>query len=544
MSQLSGCVSMCLLALASRTRSSTACEIATSDVWALGHAAQESADSHGGQYPDSLATLQAAAAATVDDRARMNSLSDAATRSIRLIACIRVVSIATRVVRAVAVGMATIGIGFVCGLSYAQAQLPCNQWLWAGSKRWVVASSVNHLGSPVARGPLSASATTGASVDLPSTLELVLPADRVDQGFPVIDISVGSLPLFMNIDTDWSGVQEQCEGLRWIGNATETDGSLWSRFVPMRNQNFALNNVSTGQRIAVRVYGRMDCILARLSLDGLRGGERRRLEVVMPPRGREMTGIVANEGRPIPKATIALEGRGRDSSGEEFVGTTIALTDDQGRYRIADLYASQVNVTVSAKGFVSQLTKDLALVRNANRDIEMARGLCVQVKVVDDSGNPTDVQGLRATFEGGVGMERAVAVGPGQYELCQLPRGDVSLWIDVSGVQLVQRHNSATPTAVFVVPPCGEVHVRWDFGKVMEANACVYLRRPGDERTPIAFRRTEDRVGVCTFGTLLPGAYEVGVVSCEGGQEGRKVLIGYKPVTVVAHRKTFAHLSR
>ena len=102
--------------------------------------------------------------------------------------------------------------------------------------------------------------------------------------------------------------------------------------------------------------------------------------------------IAADTGRPVKRARVSVSGGGR--------GQRTALTDDQGRYQIAELAAGNYTITASKAGFVDgtygqrrplQPGAPLALAEAqaaANIDVRVTRGGVITGHVGDEDGEP------------------------------------------------------------------------------------------------------------------------------------------------------------
>jgi protocatechuate 3,4-dioxygenase beta subunit len=172
-----------------------------------------------------------------------------------------------------------------------------------------------------------------------------------------------------------------------------------------------------------------------------RAGQRQGMarDVAQAPQGTaaiEGRVLTADTGRPVKRARVTVSGGGR--------GGRTASTDDQGRYRIAELAAGSYTVAASRTGFVDavfgqrrplqpgtplQITDGQAA---SNIDLRLTRGGVITGRIVDEDGEPLAralvtvqryqyVRGERQLTPAGSdqtddrGQYRVFALPPGEY---------------------------------------------------------------------------------------------------------------------------------
>ncbi len=145
--------------------------------------------------------------------------------------------------------------------------------------------------------------------------------------------------------------------------------------------------------------------------------------------------LAADSGRPVKRARVAVAGGGR--------GGKIAITDDQGRYQIAELAAGTYTVTASKAGFVDatygqrralQPGTPLPLADSqaaAGIDLRLVRGGVVTGHVADEDGEPLPRALVTAQrYQYLRGEKQLMPAGSdqtddrGQYRIFGLPPGD------------------------------------------------------------------------------------------------------------------------
>jgi len=154
--------------------------------------------------------------------------------------------------------------------------------------------------------------------------------------------------------------------------------------------------------------------------------------------------LTADTGRAVKRARITASGSGRGRS---------VLTDDQGRYRIAELTAGTYTVTASKNGFVDaaygqrrplQPGTPVTLAdaqEAANVDLRLTRGGVITGRVLDEDGEPL----MRALvtvqrYQYLRGERQLTSAGGdqtddrGQYRVFGLPPGDYYVSASVSGL--------------------------------------------------------------------------------------------------------------
>lgn len=161
--------------------------------------------------------------------------------------------------------------------------------------------------------------------------------------------------------------------------------------------------------------------------------------------------LTADTGRPIKRARVAISGGGR--------GGRTAITDEQGRYRVAELAAGTYTVTASKTGFVDaifgqrrpqQPGTPIALVDAqdaANVDLRLTRGGVITGHVFDEDGEPLARAVVTAQRYQYVRGERQLTPAGGdqtddrgQYRVFGLPPGDYYVSATAGGLaQLIGR---------------------------------------------------------------------------------------------------------
>ena len=203
-----------------------------------------------------------------------------------------------------------------------------------------------------------------------------------------------------------------------------------------------------------------------------RGGQRQGLprDVAQAPQGTaaiEGRVLTADTGRPVKRARVAVSGGGR--------GGRTATTDDQGRYRIAELAAGSYTVAAAKTGFVDavfgqrrplqpgtpvQLTDGQAA---TNIDLRLTRGGVVTGRVVDEDGEALARALVTVQRYQYVRGERQLTPAGsdqtddrGQYRVFGLPPGDYYVSASAGGLmQLLGRGGLQQLAAAFGGPGRG-----------------------------------------------------------------------------------------
>jgi Carboxypeptidase regulatory-like domain len=155
--------------------------------------------------------------------------------------------------------------------------------------------------------------------------------------------------------------------------------------------------------------------------------------------------VLADTGRPVKRARVSASGGGR--------GVRTTLTDDQGRYRIADLAAGNYTITASKAGYVDgvygqrrplQPGTPLALAdaqAAGNIDVRILRGGVITGHVGDEDGEPlTRALVTVQRYQYVRGERQLMSAGGdqtddrGQYRVFGLPPGEYYVSASTSGL--------------------------------------------------------------------------------------------------------------
>jgi hypothetical protein len=201
-----------------------------------------------------------------------------------------------------------------------------------------------------------------------------------------------------------------------------------------------------------------------------RGGQRQARDRAQLPQGTatiEGRVLTADTGRPVTRARISVSGGGR--------GGRTATTDDQGRYRVADLGAGNYTVAASKTGFVDavfgqrrplqpgtpvQLAEAQAV---TGIDLRLTRGGVITGRVADEDGEPLARALITVQRYQYIRGERQLTPAGsdqtddrGQYRVFGLPPGDYYVSASASGLaQLIGRGGLQQLAAAFGGPGRG-----------------------------------------------------------------------------------------
>ena len=165
--------------------------------------------------------------------------------------------------------------------------------------------------------------------------------------------------------------------------------------------------------------------------------------------------LTADSGRPIKRARVSVTG----AAGRGGRGGATAMTDDQGRYVVADLAAGNYSITASRSGFVDavygqrrplQPGQPLQLGDGqaaSNIDLRLTRGGVITGRIVDEDGEPLARALVTVQRYQYVRGERQLTPAGGdqtddrgQYRVFGLPPGEYFVSASAAGLeQLIGR---------------------------------------------------------------------------------------------------------
>jgi hypothetical protein len=221
-----------------------------------------------------------------------------------------------------------------------------------------------------------------------------------------------------------------------------------------------------------RVFSRVPTGLARTRLEVSYGGG---------VRGR-----IVKEGRPVAGVAANLEQKDRDSDG--FVGTYSAVSDEAGRFLIANVLPETEMLIVGAsedlvgQGYVSTHTlktgSEGVIADVADLEVRPGRTLIGRVTLSDGKDMPPHIRVL--VGREGVNDARTVELAnDGSFTLDGLPEEPVSLSVRVPGYTFSKKNASLVP-----------VHENYLLGRVQGSRRLVVLLEPDVPRSqPIRFDR-------------------------------------------------------
>ncbi len=155
--------------------------------------------------------------------------------------------------------------------------------------------------------------------------------------------------------------------------------------------------------------------------------------------------LAADSGRPVKRARVVVSGGGRPHA---------AVTDEQGRYRIAGLAAGSYTITAGKTGFVDAAFGQRRALRTgtplqvadgqqvADADIRLPRGGVITGHIADEDGEPlarAQVNVLRYQWVGGEKRLAPAGVDQsddrGQYRVFGLPPGEYFVSANAGGAE-------------------------------------------------------------------------------------------------------------
>jgi RNA polymerase sigma factor (sigma-70 family) len=227
----------------------------------------------------------------------------------------------------------------------------------------------------------------------------------------------------------------------------QPDGStLWYEFVSDEtldgSGNASLRSLEPGSPCTVALLDDLRQDLATATFVAPPLGEALEVVLHLPPVGAALRGVVVDEaGAPLLDAAV----------GASVAGTGLYRhTGADGAFAFGEVSTREIALEVTRAGFVQQratVTPPTEPLR-----VVLQRGRVVEVRVVDEHGEPVDV---RAYPNGTPSNEEAL--GPGRNRVRDLPPGVVTFFCKIGTHAFTLPHDTAQPVAILRVPRPGKV---------------------------------------------------------------------------------------
>jgi hypothetical protein len=202
--------------------------------------------------------------------------------------------------------------------------------------------------------------------------------------------------------------------------------------------------------------------------------------------------------------------------------STNGKTDIDGRFSLDPTFAEKIDLGVRKDGFALVRQRGLRLQDPpAEIAITLERGRRVKVSVVDTHARPVDTGNLSVMDPVSSSGWPSRPLGPGLFEVVDLPAHEVELRLYLSGKQYVQVHDPRVPEAVIEVPDHGRVVVAWSTDRT-DRHVVTLVPEDADLGQLTSFE-SEKTSGEAVFESVLPGNWHVSLVTVYQAKPGEKV---------------------
>ncbi|MEW6071206.1 MAG: carboxypeptidase-like regulatory domain-containing protein [Planctomycetota bacterium] len=239
------------------------------------------------------------------------------------------------------------------------------------------------------------------------------------------------------------------------------DGTVVLRLWSMEGARVVLNDLKPGIPMQLRVEGLYSGVIQEESIPPLQPREHRIQEVALAREPRTLSGRVLDEsGNPLPQAWVKLTWFESDFPEREY--TMPKRVDEDGCFRLTDLYGPTVYLSADADGFAKYVDPEFPLPQEDSYiEIRLSRGNTVTVTVEDDVGRRLPATVFAVLPNGAtVSMGQQVEEQEGVYVMHGVPNGPITLRAYIAAIPHDQTHDGRVPECRFVVPVSGELHVR------------------------------------------------------------------------------------
>ena len=239
-----------------------------------------------------------------------------------------------------------------------------------------------------------------------------------------------------------------------------TDGTKVIRLRARGTDSVLINDIEPGLPLRLRVEGFFGETLQERDIAPLQPEEHRQVDIVLDRVARTLRGRVLDEaGLPLPMASAAVILRSPDRS-PGSTGMTGERVDEDGSFRIEDIYASHIHLHISAEGYVPIEESEFEVPQDEEPvEFRLSPSRTVTVIVEDEVGARLPAL-VSAALPTGATVWGSDAVGEsGAYILRGLPEEQVTIGARVHMVWHTEKHDPLIPRLTITVPVLGEVEV-------------------------------------------------------------------------------------
>jgi hypothetical protein len=355
------------------------------------------------------------------------------------------------------------------------------------------------------------------------TIRVLGPAGRPPGAILLAISTGGEQRLFPDSQSDQTDkiLPERIVG-KWHGTWYDGTGKGEPRFAPDEGGILSIEAVVPGIPLRLRVGDALGRFVRELTIAPLGEREDRHEEIVLAQAIHPVAGVVRDEnGVPVPGANV-------DAHVDHSVHTT---TDAQGRFRFDPTFAETISLGVHKDGFALVRVRELRI-PDPPADIEftLEHGRRVRVSVVDALSRPVETGNLSVfdpTIQSGWPSR---PLGPGLFEVVDLPSHDIELRLYLSGKQYEQRHDPHVAEARIEVPVHGRVIVAWSTDRPGEH---VVQLVPADTTlgTLTSFESNKPS-GEAVFEAVLPGDWSASLVDARPREKATATNAPPVPISV------------
>lgn len=287
-------------------------------------------------------------------------------------------------------------------------------------------------------------------------------------------------------------------------------------------------------RLSLRdALGTLGCELVVAPLDK---SEQREETLPRPPECSVVHLMVVDEaGRPVERAFVETGGDDSPRAG----------TDGAGRVCLGPFFGRLPSLLLWGEGYATRPLPTLDASTHAQPfvvELEREREVWMRVEGGLEQGVATGA--ARATARlWGVGSDVSALTAHGEFDvyaelgegsrqrLLGVPRGDVTLALDLAGRSYPSFLPAGESEVVFTVPVLGSIEARWAHPPPRSYHGMQAVLRPCDGDGPGLDDRCTRDAG-CDFPSVAPGRWELRVIAFHGGSPEDEVL-GTGPIEVI-----------
>lgn len=321
---------------------------------------------------------------------------------------------------------------------------------------------------------------------------------------------------------------------RWMGISVHPEGAVTDQFALSTDGGLALRGLAAGVHLELRIIGLLGIVLSSEAVPPMSTDEMRDVSISLSMQPNTLMGKITDlNGHALGNARVKITTDECDLVGNDIVGSCEAQTDGAGNFRVASLFVNHVNVEVKCAGYVTVRSEAANIGDRRRIDVSLAPGKNLGVSVVDRTGRPMDPDQVWATFQKGkIESAPAARVGPGRYEIRDLPRGPVVVVLRIGGGRYELLHDMHLPDATFVLPDLGQIAVAWKLPNTLDLHeAYVCIKDKGARYPNVSRVELRVQLGKQVIEGLRPGVYEIGIERLGRGM-AHEVLVEYKEAIV------------